>query len=254
MTTAAGYKTLSLDGGWWGGGKSGKVRRNASGWLTVNDTKFPSSGVGGNGAGLLPLSRYVTARGFLFGMYTSADAVMCSKDVGGSGGNEEKDAALFASWNISLMKLDDCGSPSTAAQGVIERWHGLYAKLMPDRKVMLINSQVGCCVGGSGGCNAKTFGASLPEWCYETCTTMYQPPDGDDMWEVIIERHNSVKGRGHLARPGSWLDPGYLMVDVSTRAIRQLHAMDWSFLTGKVPVACDAWICFEMLRASTGRG
>jgi alpha-galactosidase len=105
---AAGYRALSLDGGWWGGGKSGKVRRNASGYITVNDTKFPSSGVGGNGPGLLPLSRYITARGFLFGHYTSADAVMCSKDVGGSGGNEEKDAALFASWNISLMKLDDC--------------------------------------------------------------------------------------------------------------------------------------------------
>ena len=82
------------------------------------------------------------------------------------------------------------------------KWRGLYDRLMPDRHVMLINSQVGCCVGGSGGCNAKTFGASLPEWCYETSTTMYQPADGDDMWDVVIERHNSIKGRGHLARPG----------------------------------------------------
>lgn len=38
------YRTLSLDGGWWGGGKSGKVRRNSSGFLTVNDTKFPRAG------------------------------------------------------------------------------------------------------------------------------------------------------------------------------------------------------------------
>ena len=96
---AAGYRTLSLDGGWWGGGKSGTTRRNASGFLTVNDTKFPCSGPGGNG-GLLSLSRYVTDRGFLFGLYTSAGKAMCSKDAGGSAGNEEKDAALFASWNI----------------------------------------------------------------------------------------------------------------------------------------------------------
>lgn len=43
---------------------------------------------------------------------------------------------------------------------------------------------------------------------------MYQPADGDDVWDVIIERHNSVKGRGHLARPGAWLDPGYLTIDI----------------------------------------
>ena len=30
----AGYTELSMDGGWWGGGKSGIVRRNASGFFT----------------------------------------------------------------------------------------------------------------------------------------------------------------------------------------------------------------------------
>ena len=182
---AAGYRTLSLDGGWWGGGKSGKVRRNASGYLTVNESKFPSSGTGGNAPGMLPLSRYITARGLAFGIYTSANTVMCSKDVGGSGGNEEKDAALFASWNISLLKLDDCGSPAAAAQGVMEKWRTLFDQLVPQRRIMLMNSQVGCCTRGSGGCSAKMFGPSLPEWCYQTSTTMYQPADGDDMWDVI---------------------------------------------------------------------
>jgi hypothetical protein len=47
----------------------------------------------------------------------------------------------------------------------------------------------------------------MPAWCYETSTTMYQPTDGGDEWNVIIARHTSVKGRGHLARPGAWLDP-----------------------------------------------
>ena len=103
---AAGYKTLSLDGGWWGGGKSGQVRRNSSGFFTVNQSKFPSSGKSGNG-GLLELSRYVTDRGFEFGLYTSAASSMCSKDVGGSAGNEAKDAALFASWNICKTSSGD---------------------------------------------------------------------------------------------------------------------------------------------------
>ena len=53
----------------------------------------------------------------------------------------------------------------------------------------------------------RTKPGTMPEWCYETSTTMYQPQDGGDEWNVIIARHISVKGRGHLARPGAWLDP-----------------------------------------------
>jgi hypothetical protein len=209
---AAGYRTLSLDGGWWGGGKSGKVRRNSSGFLTVNDTKFPVSGKGGNG-GLLRLSNYVTARGFLFGVYTSANVKMCSQDVGGSAGYEQKDATLFASWNISLMKLDDCGSSIANASRVMAKWTALYQQLMPDRTVALFNSQVGCCAGSSGACSSA-FTRHMPQWCYDTSTTMYQPADGNDEWDIIIQRHHSVAGRGFLARPGSWLDPGYLTLDV----------------------------------------
>ena len=207
---AAGYRTLSLDGGWWGGGKSGKVRRNASGFFTVNDTKFPCSGPGGNG-GLLSLSRYVTDRGFQFGLYTSAAKSMCSKDSGGSAGNEEQDAALFQSWNVSLMKLDMCGSPAAQHQAVMTKWRRLYDQLSPDRKIMLFNSLVGCSQYYAAPATKR---GTMPAWCYATSTTMYQPEDGNDMWDVIIERHNSVRGRGHLARPGSWLDPGFLPLDI----------------------------------------
>eukprot|EP01050_Picozoa_sp_SAG11_P015585 SAG11_NODE_2037_length_3894_cov_3.210277_1_plen_638_part_10 len=209
---AAGYRTLSLDGGWWGGGKSGKVRRNASGFFTVNETKFPSSGKTGNG-GLRKLSDYVTSRGFEFGLYSSAGMSMCSKDTGGGAGHEQKDAALFVSWNISLMKLDDCGSSRAEAQSVMTKWRALYDKLSPHRKIMLFNSQVGCCNNPSGACSAQ-YANALPQWCYDTSTTMYQPNDGDDGWATIMLRHKSVHGRSHLAKPGSWLDPGFLTLDV----------------------------------------
>ena len=43
---------------------------------------------------------------------------------------------------ISLMKLDDCGSPLASAEAVMTKWRGLYDALSPDRKVMLFNSQV----------------------------------------------------------------------------------------------------------------
>ena len=111
------------------------------------------------------------------------------------------------------MKLDDCGSSASNAQGVMTKWRALYDKLMPDRKVMLINSQVGCCEGASGACS-EAYASKFPQWCYDTSTTMYQPADGSDTWENIIIRHHSVVGRTHLARPGSWLDPGYLMLDI----------------------------------------
>ena len=111
------------------------------------------------------------------------------------------------------MKLDDCGSPQAKAQSVMTKWRALYDALMPDRKVMLFNSQVGCCQGPSGACSSA-YANVFPDWCYKTSTTMYQPADGDDGWDTIIERHHSVAGRSHLARPGSWLDPGYLTLDV----------------------------------------
>eukprot|EP01052_Picozoa_sp_SAG31_P014367 SAG31_NODE_890_length_11199_cov_18.490901_6_plen_61_part_00 len=54
----------------------------------------------------------------------------------------------------------------------------------------------------------------MPAWCYAQPGTMYQPDDGNDVWDVIIERHASIKGRTHLARPGHWLDPGFLTLDM----------------------------------------
>ena len=140
--------------------------------ILVNESKFPSAGLGGNG-GLLNLSSFVTAHGFDFGLYTSAGTKMCSGDVGGSAGNEARDAKLFTSWNVSSIKIDDCGSSRQDAQAVMRRWRSLFDALSPHRHVRLHNSQVGCCVGASGACS-DVFKETFPDWCYETATTYYQ--------------------------------------------------------------------------------
>ena len=140
--------------------------------ILVNDSKFPSAGIGGNG-GLLNLSHFVAAHGLDFGLYTSAGAKMCSGDAGGSAGNEARDAELFVSWNVSLIKIDDCGSSREDAQAVMQRWRSLCDSLSPHRHVRLHNSQVGCCVGASGACS-DAFKQTFPDWCYETATTYYQ--------------------------------------------------------------------------------
>ena len=197
-----GYRLVSIDGGWWGGGWSGQVRRNSSGFFTVNESKFPS--------GMPALSKYITSRGLGFGAYTAANDVMCSKDVGGSMNHEAQDVALFVNdWNVSAVKLDDCGARN--ASQLITRWHQLLNE--SGKHVLLFNSQVGCCPSGGGACS-QNYSSSLPDFCYSQPGTMYQPSDGDDIWPVIIERHASIKGRGHLARPGHWLDPGYLTLDM----------------------------------------
>eukprot|EP01052_Picozoa_sp_SAG31_P014366 SAG31_NODE_890_length_11199_cov_18.490901_5_plen_387_part_00 len=138
-----GYRLVSIDGGWWGGGWSGKVRRNETGFFTVNDTKFPS--------GMPALSKYVTSRGLGFGAYTAANDVMCSKDLGGSMNHEGQDVALFVEdWNISAVKVDDCGAKNASA--IIARWHQLLNA--SGKHVLLFNSQVGCCSSRSGACSA----------------------------------------------------------------------------------------------------
>lgn len=165
----AGYRFISLDGGWWGGGKSGKVRRNASGFFSVNETKFPS--------GIPALSRYITDLGFNFGTYTATFSKMCSGDVGGSMNHEAQDVALFASWNFSMIKLDDCGTTNVSA--TMRRWSDLIDAT--GRRVVIFNSQNGCCLRGQAGCNSAY--TVMPQWCYDTSHMWFTPLDGNDVWE-----------------------------------------------------------------------
>ncbi|KAH8807802.1 glycoside hydrolase family 27 protein [Xylogone sp. PMI_703] len=91
----AGYKYVVLDDGWQA------YSRDSSGRQQVNVTKFPS--------GIKSLADYVHDLGLKIGIYSDAGIYDCAF-YPGSYGNEELDAATYASWDVDYLKYDNCGS------------------------------------------------------------------------------------------------------------------------------------------------
>jgi alpha-galactosidase len=90
----AGYVYIVIDGGW----KTSV--RDPAGNLVVDPKKFPH--------GIKVLADYVHARGLKLGLHQPAGVKDCGHDEPGSQGNEERDAALFASWGVDFIKYDQC--------------------------------------------------------------------------------------------------------------------------------------------------
>jgi alpha-galactosidase len=90
----AGYAYLVIDGGW------KTPERDAAGNLVVDPKKFPH--------GMKAFADYVHGRGLKLGLHQPAGVKDCGHDEPGSQGNEERDAALFASWGVDLIKYDQC--------------------------------------------------------------------------------------------------------------------------------------------------
>ncbi|MBE7180132.1 MAG: glycoside hydrolase family 27 protein [Terriglobus roseus] len=87
-----GYEYVVLDDCW-------SVGRNSSGYLVSNDDTFPN--------GMKYVADKIHSLGLKFGMYSSAGVFTCAR-YPGSLGYEEKDADLFAEWDVDYLKYDNC--------------------------------------------------------------------------------------------------------------------------------------------------
>lgn len=90
----AGYLYIVIDGGW------KTSRRDAAGNLVADPKKFPH--------GIQSLAAYIHGRGLKFGLHQPAGIKDCGHDEPGSQNNEDRDAALFASWGVDFIKYDQC--------------------------------------------------------------------------------------------------------------------------------------------------
>jgi alpha-galactosidase len=89
---AVGYQYINIDDSW-------ATSRGADGNLVVDTQKFPG--------GIKALADYVHTKGLKLGIYTGRGTMTCAK-FPGSYGYEAKDIALFASWGIDFVKVDNC--------------------------------------------------------------------------------------------------------------------------------------------------
>jgi len=92
---AAGYSYVNMDDGW------SLPNRSADGQLVADPAKFP----GGVGA----VADYVHSRELKLGIYTAVAPYVCSGRPG-SLHHEADDAALFASFDVDYVKIDNCGA------------------------------------------------------------------------------------------------------------------------------------------------
>ena len=90
-----GYQYVVVDDCWQG------MERSNDGNLVANPDTFPD--------GMADVSDYVHNADprFKFGIYSSAGTKTCAGRPG-SLGHEDKDAALWASWNVDYVKYDNC--------------------------------------------------------------------------------------------------------------------------------------------------
>ena len=96
---ALGYEYINLDDCW--------ASERVNGKLVPDKVRFPD--------GMVPVIQYVNAKGFKFGLYTSAGITTCNRggrsyEIPGSYGHYEQDAATFASWGVEYVKMDWCGT------------------------------------------------------------------------------------------------------------------------------------------------
>lgn len=89
-----GYSYINLDDEW------GAYSRNETGHIVGDPDRFPS--------GMASLGDKLHAMGFRYGLYTSRYYRTCTGNMPGSLGQEELDAATFASYGADFLKNDDC--------------------------------------------------------------------------------------------------------------------------------------------------
>jgi len=74
------------------------ANRNSTGYLVPDPVRFPS--------GFVNLSKYITDRGFSFGVYSDRGTLTCDKRAGGYG-HYAHDAASYKEWNATWLKYDE---------------------------------------------------------------------------------------------------------------------------------------------------
>ncbi|KAH8352212.1 hypothetical protein KR084_002708 [Drosophila pseudotakahashii] len=90
---SVGYEYINIDDCWL------EKHRGHDGKLVADRKRFPN--------GIKALSDYIHSRGLKFGIYEDYGNYTCA-GYPGIIGYEEKDALLFAEWNVDYVKLDGC--------------------------------------------------------------------------------------------------------------------------------------------------
>jgi alpha-galactosidase len=185
---AAGYDYVNLDDCWQGARDSaGNIHPSAS---------FPD---------MKGLGRYLHARGFKFGIYSSPGPKTCGGRPG-SYGHEEQDARSYAAWGVDFLKYDWCSGryvyQPSEMQGAYEKMH--RALMSTGRPMVYSLCQYGMEAVWRWG---PKVGANL----WRTTDDVSNRIDFEEYQRMMFVGFGQ-DGLDRYAGPGHWNDPDFLQI------------------------------------------
>ncbi|KNC52547.1 galactan galactosyltransferase 1 [Thecamonas trahens ATCC 50062] len=222
-----GYTTILLDDCW------ADFNRTAEGKLQPLPKTFPS--------GIPALVRYLGDRGLGLGLYTDVGTTTCRKGRPGSYGHYETDAATFAEWGLSYVKIDNCARPGGKTE--VELYSAFSAALNATGHPMYI-----------GMCE---WGDNHPEEWAPAIVQGYRvqqdhlpfakfPPlaAGAGLGQGVvdvIEYMAYLQPSRHVA-PYAWMDPDFLMTmyePTMPRGVSRMEFSMWAMWSAPLITATD---------------
>ena len=190
----AGYGYVVIDDHWHGG-------RDKKGYLYPDPVKFPN--------GMKAVADYVHSKGLKFGIYSDAGIKTCGGQPG-SHQYEEKDAKIFASWDVDFLKYDYCHAP-TDYKTAMRRYRKMGAALQATKRPILFS----ICEWGDrspwlwgaevGGHMWRVSGDVVKKW---------DAPHSKGYGLGILSGVDRMSGLEDFAGPGHWNDPDMLVVGI----------------------------------------
>ena len=175
----AGYLYINMDDGW-------ALPNRVNGHLQPDPVKFPN--------GFKPLSDYLHARGFKFGVYADRGTLTCVRHCPGSHGYEVVDAKDFAAWGVDYLKYDNCNPAMFSSQ------KGDYRRMRDALAATGRPIVFSICAWEFKG------------WMPETGQLWRTTADISDNWGRILDIIDTNEKSAFLAGPGRWNDPDMLVV------------------------------------------
>jgi alpha-galactosidase len=205
----AGYNYIVLDDAWMAD------TRDGSGNLQADPAKFPS--------GMKALGDYLHSKGFKFGIYEDRGTATCY-GLPGSYGHETEDAALFASWGVDFVKIDNCAAVGNL-QTVYTAWK---TAIQASGRPMVYN----ICAWGFPGA-----------WVMDVAHSWRTFGDLWDGWDRIIQVVDVNAKLAAYAGPGHWNDPDILQVGRGGMTWDQYraHFSLWAIMAAPLIASGEMW-------------
>ncbi len=178
---AAGYQYINVDDGWPG-------YRDTNGVIVADTNKFPD--------GMKALADYVHAKGFKFGLYTTAGKNTCA-GYPASANHFAQDAATYAAWGVDYLKYEGCNVTSYETG--------------PRQQIYCARMQQALAHCG----RPIVFSVSVngfENWMPQYINLFRGTGDVDESWPNILAHIDYVARTPAFAGPGQWNDPDVLEI------------------------------------------